>query len=505
MDSSFAAWRKLIVGSDIRGCETKLTDEFAEKIGYVFAQWTARSFGLTSDQICLAVGHDPRASGERLKRALIAGMRAADCDVLDCGMCATSALALACVEKPNGGRFARAHGAISVTAGHRPADWNGFKFITREGGISEADAEALVAAAATAELPDPLVTEVDLQSEYADSLRSMVRRRLSDAGAKPLLGLHVIVDAGSGAGGFYAELLRGLGANTDGSRFLEPDGAFPNGVPDTEDERALEYIAKEVPARGADLGVLIDADGDRAAIVDQSGMRINGSRLIALTASILLEECPGATFVTDSVTSSGLQQFINEWGGEHYRFKCGYRNVIGEAIRLNDEGVDCPLAIVTNGHAAFRENHFLDDGMYLATRLICEAMRLKREGLTLSSRIADLHEPVERVQLRLPVLDEENVRSAAQDVIEAVLSHTLDDPEWVLAPDNREGVRITFNLDGGVCNAWFQLRISMRDPVIPLDAESDVPGGVKRILTELYQLIRSADTLDLSALREIIQ
>ena len=505
MDSSFAAWRKLISGSDIRGSEDRLTEEFAEKIGYAFALWTARRFSLPPDKICLAVGHDPRLTGPRLKEALIEGMRAADSDVLDCGMCTTPAMTLACVDGVGSQNRRKAHGAIMITASHRPANWNGFKFITRDGGLSAADVESLISTAATVELPDPLVREVALQSAYAESLKDVVHRRLNDLSAKPLLGLHVIVDAGSGAGGFYAGLLNELGANTDGSRNLEPDSRFPSGVPNPEDAAALAYISREVPSRGADLGVLFDADGDRAAFVDRDGRSINRNRLIALIAAILLDEQPGLTFVTDSVTSSGLQQFINEWGGTHYRYKRGYRNVIEEAIRLNDEGVDCPLAIETSGHAAFRENHFIDDGMYLATRLIYEAMRLKREGLTLSSRIADLHEPVESAEIRLPVLDEENYRAAAQEVIETVLSHTLDDPDWELAPDNREGVRISFNLDGGVRNAWFQLRISVHDPVIPVNAESDVPGGVRRILKGLYDLIRDVDTLDLRALRDVAE
>ena len=126
--------------------------------------------------------------------------------------------------------------------------------------------------------------------------------------------------------------------------------------------------------------------------MDQNGKAINRNRLIALISAILLEESPGATIVTDSVTSSGLTRFITEWGGVHYRYKRGHQQLIEEAVRLNDEGIDCPLAIETSGHAAFRENYFLDDGVYLVTRLLCEAMDRKREGLTLASLIDELAE-----------------------------------------------------------------------------------------------------------------
>ena len=495
MSSNLNDWLKLRSGSDIRGNAEQLTDELAEKLGFVFAQWVAKKYGTTSDKIKLAVGHDSRHSGPRLKDALIQGMKAADCDVLDCGLCTTPAMFMVCVDEST-----LAHGSIMITASHHPAQKNGFKFITRDGGLTSGDVKNLIEAAAAADIPDPLVREVDFLSTYTQSLKDMIHKRLNDDSVKPLLGLHVVVDAGNGAGGFYARLLEDLGAEIEGSQFLNPDGSFPNHVPNPEDPVAMEFISKAVLESRADLGVIFDTDCDRAAIVDQNGKAINRNRLIALIAAILLEEHPGATFVTDSVTSSGLNQFITEWGGTHYRFKRGYRNVIDEAIRLNEEGIDCPLAIETSGHAALRENYFLDDGMYLVTRLICEAMRRKRDGLTLSSLIDELQEPVESVEVRLPII-EEDFRTAGQDVIEMILSHTLNNPEWQLAPDNREGVRISFNLDGGVNNAWFLLRLSVHDPVMPLNAESDVPGGVEKMLRELYELLKDENTLDLAPLK----
>ena len=256
----------------------------------------------------------------------------------------------------------------------------------------------------------------------------------------------------------------------------------------------------------ADLGVSFSADGDRAALVDEDGQPIAQNRLIALVAAILLDKRPGATLVTDSVTSAGLSAFIAEWGGVHYRFKRGYRNVIDEAVRLNAEGIDCPLAIETSGHAAFRDNGFMDDGVYLATRIICEALNRKREGQRLLSLTDDLRQSVESLELRLPILDFEDwePEEEAQEIVEILLSHTLTNPEWQLAPDSREGVRITFNLDGGVNNALFQLRMSVHDPVMALYAESDVPGGIKRILRQLYDLIKDTKYLNLAPLKRAI-
>jgi len=499
--TSIHSWQKFRSGTDIRGTADLLTDDFAAKIGYVFAHWLAEKIGTTPDHVTIAVGRDSRHSGPRLKTAIIRGVTAADSDLIDCDLCTTPAMFMTTVTPAT-----KANGAIMITASHYPSDKNGFKFILPEGHVTEADVTELIDRATRAVVSQRLVKKVDFMSLYTEHLKQMVRERLEDYALKPLLGLHVIVDAGSGSGGFYADFLADLGADIDGSLNLEPDGDFPSHSPNPESPSALEAISRAVVENGADLGVAFDPDCDRAAIVDQNGRVINRNSLIALIAAILLEENPGATFVTDSVTSSGLAQFITEWGGTHYRYKRGHRNVIDEAIRLNEEGFDCPLAIETSGHAAFRENYFLDDGMYLVTRLICEALNRKREGQTLSSLIDELQEPVESIEIRMDILGED-IRVAAQDAIEVILSHTLENPNWTLAPDSREGARVTFNLDGGLNNAWFMLRMSLHDPVMPLNAESDVPGGVKTMLTELYTLLKNCDyiELDLEPLRKAVE
>ena len=501
-------WMKLKSGSDIRGdamehdgLQPTLTVETAECVGYAFALWLARKTNTTSDKLTIAVGHDSRLTGPALKDGIIKGLTAADCDVLDCGLCTTPAMFFTTIEPET-----NCDGAVMITASHHPWYRNGFKLITREGGLEGRDIADILAAAMDVTLPQRLVKPVDFLSIYTERLARMVRERLEDDALKPLLGLHVVVDAGNGAGGFYAKFLEDLGAYVDGSQYLEPDGHFPNHIPNPEDKDAMAAVSRAVRENGADLGVIFDTDCDRAAIVDEQGHEINRNRLIALISAILLNEKPGQTIVTDSVTSSGLAKFIAEWGGTHYRFKRGYRNVINEAIRLNEEGIECPLAIETSGHAAMKENFFLDDGMYLVTRLICEAMERKRQGLTLGSLIDDLAEPLESVEVRMNILGED-FHTAGQAVIETVLSRTLDDPTWHLAPDNREGVRISFDLDGGVDNAWFLLRLSVHDPVMPLNAESDVKGGIQFMLKKLYELLDGTEDieLDLAPLKKLIE
>lgn len=500
MDTDSTKWLKLRSGSDIRSREQTLTDAVCERIGFAFAYMLAERLKTTPDKLVIAVGRDARESGRRLQAALIRGITAADCDVQDGGLCTAPALFLSVVGRqptdpvpesvsddadPNSPVLPAAHGAVMVTGGSADASLNGFKFMTADGGLREADVALILRMAAASEVPERLVTRVQPMDRYREYLRRRASELLVDDALKPLLGLYVAVDTASTGGAFFADLLEDLGADVE---------SVPGGD-----------LSEVVPRVEADMGLQFDADCSRVTLWDQSGRFVDGNRMIALVAAILLEKQPGLTFVTDSVTSTGLSSFIAEWGGVHYRFKRGYRNVIDEAVRLNGEGIDCPLAMETSGHAAFRENSFLDDGIYLALRIACEALDCKREGKTVFDPLADLSEPVEATALRLRILDEEDTAASSQEVVEVILSHTLENPEWRMAPDSREGVRILFNLDGGVNNAWFQLRVSVHDPIMVLNAESDVPGGVKRLLTQLYGLIRDTRLLDLAPLRQAIE
>jgi phosphomannomutase len=204
-------------------------------------------------------------------------------------------------------------------------------------------------------------------------------------------------------------VLEPLGAVTRGSQFLEPDGMFPNHIPNPEDKKAMESITKAVLEQKADLGIIFDTDVDRAAAVDSSGRELNRNRLIALMAAIVLAEHPGTTVVTDSVTSDGLTTFIEgKLGGKHHRFKRGYKNVIDEGIRLNTIGEEAHLAIETSGHGALKENHWLDDGAYLMVKLLIKLAAAKASGeghgsQVLSDLIGELKEADITTELRFKI------------------------------------------------------------------------------------------------------
>ena len=121
------------------------------------------------------------------------------------------------------------------------------------------------------------------------------------------------------------------------------------------------------------------------------------------------------------------------------------------------------------------ENHFLDDGAYLVTKILIKMATLRREGKDLEDLLAPLREPVEAAEVRLPIT-EEDFRARGEGLI-AALEEYAKAQGWAIAPDNREGLRVSFPEGEG--EGWFLLRLSVHDPILPVNLESDAPGGVK--------------------------
>ena len=493
-------YTKLQNGSDIRGVAMEgiegqhvdLTEQACRDIGRGFALWLRARLG--KDALRVAVGRDSRLSGPQLALWLMEAMAAEGLQVTDLGMASTPAMFMSTVTE--GFAF---DASVMITASHLPFNRNGYKFFTKDGGLEKQDIAAILALAggsAHTGLPAGSI----VTGSFMDTYAAQLRKKVQDAAGceQPLAGMRIVVDAGNGAGGFYcAKVLEPLGADTAGSRYLDPDGSFPNHIPNPENEAAMQSILDAVQESKADLGIIFDTDVDRAGAVLSDGTELNRNRIIAMMAAILLREHPGTTIVTDSITSTGLAAFIRKHGGVHHRFKRGYRNVINESMRLNREGHDSQLAMETSGHGALKENYFLDDGAYLVTRLLIELARAKKEGYTLESLIADLAEPAESKEFRMNILVPD-FKAYGQKIIDELNVYAASQPGWSVAPDNFEGVRV--NLDKAHGDGWFLLRLSLHDPLIPLNIESDSVGGVRQIAAELAPFLRPFDQLDTSAL-----
>ena len=488
-------------GSDIRGVAMEiaggkpvnLTMDAAKDLTKAFVLWIAKKTGKKQDELTIALGRDSRVTGPEFIKVCTEAAAKYGCKVFDCGMATTPAMFMATVFDD----FA-CDGSIMFTASHLPSERNGMKFFTKEGGLDKKDITELITLAE--ELPKfagnkGKVLPKDLMTAYSNHLKNLICRGLSSKEEeRPLSGLKILVDAGNGAGGFYvSKVLEPLGADCTGSQFLEPDGYFPNHQPNPENKAAMESICSAVQKYSPDLGVIFDTDVDRSSAVDEKGREIARNRIVALAAVIASEGHGGTTIVTDSITSPQLAEFLTkDLGLKHLRFKRGYKNVINKGIELNKEGIDCQLAIETSGHAAMKENYFLDDGAYLATKIVIKAAQLKKEGKSISSLLESLKDPKEAVEIRFNV-NCEDFSDYAQNVLDDLRAAVEEGKfkGFSLELPNYEGVRV--NADEKSGNGWFLMRKSLHDPVIPLNIESDEEGGVEKINKIILDFLKSYD------------
>ncbi len=493
-------WKVLQNGSDIRGVALPLIDnesvnldeKVSEILGASFITWLSESEEIPPGELVIGIGMDSRISGPKLRDAFIHGAVNKGCNVLDFGIATTPAMFMSTQLKST-----KCHGSVMLTASHLPPNRNGMKFFTQKSGLEKKDITRILEIAANnapKQVTDNVgqVHKADILTPYSQFLVDYIRKH--SGSEKPLSGLKIIVDAGNGAGGFFAErILVPLGADTKGSQFLEPDGNFPNHIPNPEDKDAMNSIIKAVINNQADLGIIFDTDVDRSAIVDNTGRPINRNALIALLSAIILEEHPNSYIVTDSVTSEGLSKFISHLGGKHHRFKRGYRNVINESIKLNKEDKECWLAIETSGHGAMKENFNLDDGAYMVAKILVKVAQLKNENEKITSLISNLEEPQDSAEFRIGINNDE-FKEYGNMIISELKGYVNEIEGWEPEKVNFEGVRINCRQPNG--NGWFLLRLSLHDPVLPLNIESDEKGGVEAIARQLRPFFLKFDQLN---------
>ncbi|MCI6011948.1 MAG: phosphomannomutase/phosphoglucomutase [Firmicutes bacterium] len=511
---------KLQNGSDIRGVamdgaageKVNLGKEETFRLTRAFAAWLAEKTGKELTELTVSVGHDSRLSAEPLRETIVETLVSLGVKVYDCGLASTPAMFMSTVFPAY-----LCDGAVMITASHLPFNRNGFKYFDRDGGLNKEDIRNIIQGAQSdavlTEIPRPSSRDLkepevrDLIGDYSAHLRDKICAEVArpDKPELPLEGLKIVVDAGNGAGGFYAtRILAPLGADVSASQFLEPDGNFPNHAPNPENQEAMDSVCRAVKESRADLGLIFDTDVDRASAVDSSGRQISRNAIVAMAAALIAREHPGTTVVTDSITSDQLTVYLEECLGlKHLRFRRGYRNVINKSMELNAAGVDSQLAIETSGHAAYKENYFLDDGAYLATKIVIKAAQLKQQGVSLDVILSSLEEPKEAVEYRFPISAEDfgpyGDRILEDMKVWAAAGKNVCDScgtavKIQVVEPNYEGVRLNFR--GEDLSGWCLLRKSLHDPIMPLNIEV-TEGSCDRILTILKEFLRQYDQLKL--------
>ena len=501
--------KHLVSGTDIRGIvsefegkKVNLTKNEVEFIGKAFGNWITKKYGRKSElenrKIKVSIGYDARHTGPEFSKILRNVLKNMEIDVYDCQMSITPSLFMTTIFENY-----KADGAIMITASHLPSYYNGLKFFTTEGGLEKNDVLEMLemgnkkACQCEANLKEALKIEEkkgrsytkNLAEDYATYTCEFIRKETGEE--KPLENLKIVIDAGNGAAGFFADkVIEELGGNSEGSQFLNPDGDFPNHVPNPEAKEAIESIKKAVLDNNADFGIIFDADGDRSAFIDKNGREINRNNLIALLSEILLKEHSGGIIVTDSITSAGLKEFIENRGGIHHRFQRGYKNVINESIRLNNEGKYSPLAIETSGHAAFKENYFLDDGAYMAARLLIQLVESREKGIEFTDVLNELSEPAEEIEIRIPIKDKD-FRASGKKIVENFREYAGKKEDWSLETPNYEGVRVNTGE-----KSWFLIRLSLHEPLLCVNIETEKEGMGNDILEKLKYYFKKYEKME---------
>lgn len=497
---------KLQNGSDVRGVAVEgvegenvnLTPDIAKKIGCAFVSWLAKKTEKEATDLIIGVGRDSRISGPALADAVMDGMLSAGAKVCDCGMATTPAMFMSLIFGDCG-----FDGSAMITASHLPYNRNGIKFFNEDGGLEHEDITEVLQLAGLLN-PQPVnhnVPNFDLLNVYAEYLKDKIQCALKGVtkdDEKPLTGLHIVVDSGNGASGFFVDkILNPLGADTTGSQFLEPDGMFPNHIPNPENKQAMEAIRNAVLKNKADLGLIFDTDVDRMSAVLSDGSEINRDSIIAMISAILAPQYPGSTIITDSVTSDRLTYFLEkELGLKHLCYMRGYKNVINKQKELNAAGTCAPLAMETSGHGALKDNYFLDDGAFLAVKLVVALAQAAAKGKKLDSLIEKLPPLVEEGEYRFKLAGDD-FKEYGKGVLDEFKKRA--EAAGYEMPHSYEGIRLSFK--GEDVQGWILLRMSLHDPVMPMNIEGGRKGDLAKLVEIARKLTDGFDRLDRSALK----
>ncbi|HEU4403813.1 MAG TPA: phosphomannomutase/phosphoglucomutase [Polyangiaceae bacterium] len=435
---------------DIRGhAERDLTTPLAEALGRGFGTMVGASLGRAR----VAVARDCRLSSPRLHGALVAGLEASGCEVIDVGVGPSPLLYFAA-------HHLRTDGAVMVTGSHNPPDENGFKMMRGPAPFFGRDIVALRELVESGRFAAGAgsVREQTIDDDYVAALKAGVEL----AGPLPF---KVVLDAGNGAGGpLAARAFAACGVEAE-YLYCDMDGRFPNHHPDPTQPENLRALVGRVRASGARAGLAFDGDADRLGVVDERGEVLWGDRLLLLFARRLLRERPGAAVIGEVKCSQVLYDDIAARGGRPILWKTGHSLI---KTKMKEEGA--LLAGEMSGHLFFADRWFgFDDAIYAALRFV---ELLAEGGASPRELLADVPATSVTPELRVPCPDALKFRAVEAIVRRYGATHEVVDVD---------GARILFG--GG---AWGLVRASNTQPVLVLrfEAESDARRDALRAEVE---------------------
>jgi phosphomannomutase len=440
---------------DVRG---RIPDQLNEEIAYRIG----RAYAEVIEPQRVVVGHDIRLTSEQIKAALTDGLRDAGVDVLDIGLCGTEEI-----------YFATAHaemdGGIAVTASHNPRDYNGMKFVRRGAEPISGDS-GLLDIKRLAEANE--FKSADTRGSLAplNTASAYIEHLLSYIDLDVLKPLKLVVNAGNGGAGTVIDRIESRLPFQFIKLQHEPDGNFPNGVPNPllVENRAVTRDA--VLEHGADLGIAWDGDFDRCFFFDERGEFIEGYYLVGLLAEAFLRQNGADKVVHDPRLTWNTVEIVTGLGGDAIQSKTGHA-FIKERMRAENAVYGGEMS----AHHYFRDFAYCDSGMIpwlLVTELICQ------RGQSLSSL-------VEEPMAAFPCSGEINREIAEPAAVLAAAEKRY--AAGALVVDKTDGLSIDYP-------DWrFNLRMSNTEPVVRLNVESRGDRALMESKTaELLSLVDGA-------------
>ncbi len=420
---------------DARG---KVPDELNEDIAYRIGRAYAEFIQPTQ----VAVGRDPRLSGKALFAALTRGLMDSGVDVLDLGLCGTEEVYFAAFHRQLGG-------GIMITASHNPIDYNGFKFvgqsarpISADSGLQDirtiAEQSSFSASAKTGQ-----IIPTDLRAAYIDHLLGYLPN------IEALQSFKIVANSGNGISGPTIDLLEPQLPFEFIKVQHEPDGSFPNGVPNPLLPEGRTATQDAIRQHQADFGVAWDGDFDRCFLFDHNGRFIEGYYIVGLLAAQLLQNNPGARIVHDPRLTWNTLELVEQNHGQSVLSKAGHA-FIKEKMRE----VNAVYGGEMSAHHYFRDFGYCDSGM-IPWLLLAQIMSEQNKSL---AELVD-----ERIE-KFPVSGEINVEvENSSKVIKSVKAHFYQQEHQL---DEIDGLSMDFG------NWRFNLRPSNTEPLLRLNLET---------------------------------
>ena len=421
---------------DVRGVyPTEVNEELAYRVGRIFSAMFAAE--------TVVVGHDIRLSGRALVDALTEGLRHGGTKVIDIGQCGTEMI-----------YFATAHleadGGIMVTASHNPKEYNGMKLVRKgarpisgDTGLKEIGEMAVASNFVHAQVAGKTLGEL----EKVDIVPAYIEHLLTYVDKSALKPMKIVANPGNGgAGPIMKELAKHLPFEFV-SVFDEPDGSFPNGVPNPILMPNREATAKVVRETGADLGIAWDGDFDRCFLFDENAEFIEGYYIVGLLAEVFLLKEPGAKIMYDPRLTWNTEAILKRDGGVPVRCKSGHA-FMKECMRQNEVLYGGEMS----AHHYFRDFSYCDSGMIpwlLVAELMC------RSGKKLSELVGA------RVDM-FPCSGEINRKVEDSPAILKALEEKYADGEQ----DKMDGLSVAY------ADWRFNVRTSNTEPVMRLNVET---------------------------------